>query len=67
MRRTGAGSVADAAIWNLSDDLFDEFRSLIYREAGIALTDGKKQLFVSRMTGRLRELKLLLDQCSGLT
>jgi len=58
MRRTGAGSVADAAIWNLSDDLFDEFRSLIYREAGIALTDGKKQLFVSRMTGRLRELKL---------
>jgi chemotaxis protein methyltransferase CheR len=54
----GAANAADAAIWNLSDDLFAEFRDLIYREAGIALTDGKKQLFVSRMAGRLRELKL---------
>jgi chemotaxis protein methyltransferase CheR len=53
-----AGSVADRAIWDLSDDLFAEFRDMIYREAGIALTDGKKQLFVSRMAGRLRELKL---------
>jgi chemotaxis protein methyltransferase CheR len=59
MARAGAASnVADPAIWNLSDDLFAEFRDLIYREAGIALTDGKKQLFVSRMAGRLRELKL---------
>ena len=56
-RASGAG-VADPAIWNLSDDLFAEFRDLIYREAGIALTDAKKQLFVSRMAGRLRELKL---------
>jgi chemotaxis protein methyltransferase CheR len=54
----GAADVAERAIWNLSDDLFAEFRDMIYREAGIALTDGKKQLFVSRMAGRLRELKL---------
>jgi chemotaxis protein methyltransferase CheR len=57
-RARAAEGVAERAIWNLSDDLFAEFRDMIYREAGIALTDGKKPLFVSRMAGRLRELKL---------
>ena len=42
--------------WEISDDLFARFRALIYREAGIALTDGKKSLLVSRVAGRLREL-----------
>jgi chemotaxis protein methyltransferase CheR len=53
-----AWSVADAPVWDLSDALFTDFRNLIYREAGIALNDGKKQLFISRMAGRLRELHL---------
>ena len=35
-----------------------EVRELIYREAGIALTDSKKSLLVSRVAGRLRELGL---------
>lgn len=42
----------------LDDGLFERFRALIYREAGIALGDGKKSLFISRMAGRLRELGL---------
>jgi chemotaxis protein methyltransferase CheR len=42
--------------WDISDELFAKYRALIYREAGIALTDGKKSLLVSRVAGRLREL-----------
>ena len=42
--------------WELSDELFAKFRDLIHREAGIALTDGKKSLLISRVAGRLREL-----------
>ena len=42
--------------WELSDEVFAKFRELIYREAGIALTDGKKSLVISRLAGRLREL-----------
>ena len=44
--------------WEISDELFARFRDLIYREAGIALTDQKKQLLISRVAGRLRELGL---------
>jgi chemotaxis protein methyltransferase CheR len=44
--------------WDISDELFARYRELIYREAGIALTDGKKSLLVSRVAGRLRELGL---------
>ena len=42
--------------WELSDELFAQFRVLIHREAGIALNDGKKSLLISRVAGRLREL-----------
>ncbi len=42
----------------LDDALFNRFRELIYREAGIALTDMKKALLVGRLAGRLRELGL---------
>jgi len=42
--------------WDLSDELFAKFRVLIHREAGIALTEGKKSLLISRVAGRLREL-----------
>lgn len=59
MSRGQAASVlANSPLWNISDELFATFRDLIYREAGIALTEGKKSLFVSRMAGRLRELQL---------
>jgi chemotaxis protein methyltransferase CheR len=51
--------IVDAHLqWDLSDALFAKYRDLIYREAGIALTDGKKSLLVSRVAGRLRELGL---------
>jgi chemotaxis protein methyltransferase CheR len=44
--------------WEISDELFAKYRELIYREAGIALTDSKKSLLISRVAGRLRELGL---------
>jgi chemotaxis protein methyltransferase CheR len=54
-----ARPVMDAmSAWEISDQLFGKFRDLIYREAGIALTDGKKSLLISRLSGRLRELGL---------
>ena len=40
----------------VDDVVFAKFRDLIYREAGIALTDMKKALLVGRLAGRLREL-----------
>jgi chemotaxis protein methyltransferase CheR len=49
---------AELPNWEISDRLFDQFRTLIYREAGIALADGKQSLLVSRVAGRLRELGL---------
>ena len=42
----------------VDDALFAKYRDLIYREAGIALTDMKKALLVGRLAGRLRELRL---------
>jgi chemotaxis protein methyltransferase CheR len=42
----------------IDDTLFAKYRDLIYREAGIALTDMKKALLVGRLAGRLRELGL---------
>jgi chemotaxis protein methyltransferase CheR len=44
--------------WEISDELFAKYRELIYCEAGIALTDSKKSLLISRVAGRLRELGL---------
>jgi chemotaxis protein methyltransferase CheR len=44
--------------WEISDELFAKYRELIHREAGIALTDSKKSLLISRVAGRLRELGL---------
>jgi chemotaxis protein methyltransferase CheR len=44
--------------WDISDELFAKYRDLIYNEAGIALNDSKKQLLISRVAGRLRELNL---------
>jgi chemotaxis protein methyltransferase CheR len=50
-------SLVDSPLhWELSDELFAKFRELIHREAGIALTEGKKSLLISRLAGRLREL-----------
>jgi chemotaxis protein methyltransferase CheR len=54
-----AASIVDSPLhWELSDELFAKYRDLIYRESGIALTDQKKSLLVSRVAGRLRELNL---------
>ncbi|MDY6935461.1 MAG: CheR family methyltransferase [Spirochaetota bacterium] len=44
--------------WNLKDEEFELFRDLIYREAGINLTEVKKALVQSRLMKRLRLLKL---------
>ena len=40
----------------ITDAVFERFRDLIYREAGISLTEAKKTLLVGRLAGRLREL-----------
>ena len=54
--RSGPQAVGLPSQWEISDELFARFRDLIYREAGIALTDGKQSLLISRLAGRLREL-----------
>jgi chemotaxis protein methyltransferase CheR len=52
-------SIVDSPLhWEVSDALFAKYRELIHREAGIALTEGKKSLLISRLAGRLRELGL---------
>lgn len=43
---------------NISDDEFDAFREIIFREAGISLSDAKKTLVVSRLAKRLRLHKI---------
>jgi chemotaxis protein methyltransferase CheR len=54
-----SASIVDSPLlWEISDELFAKYRELIHREAGIALTEGKKSLLVSRVAGRLRELGL---------
>ena len=59
MTPSRAASVVDSPLqWEVSDELFAKYRDLIYRESGIALTDQKKSLLVSRVAGRLRELNL---------
>ncbi|MBM4134840.1 MAG: hypothetical protein FJ245_13860 [Nitrospira sp.] len=42
----------------ITDREFEQFRSLVYEESGIKLDGGKKTLLVSRLSKRLRELKL---------
>lgn len=42
----------------LSDDEFEQFRALVYRESGISLNQNKKSLIVSRLAKRLRALGL---------
>ena len=42
----------------ITDREFDRIRELIYREAGIALSDSKRALVCSRLAKRLRALNL---------
>lgn len=42
----------------LNNDVFEQFRALIYRECGINLTDHKRALFSSRLQKRLTQLGL---------
>jgi len=42
----------------ITNDEFERFRALIYRESGISLSDGKRSLVVSRLSKRLRDLDL---------
>jgi len=44
--------------YTITDEEFERFRSLVYRESGISLNDGKKSLVVSRLSNRLRTLGL---------
>nr|MBI3614074.1 protein-glutamate O-methyltransferase CheR [Nitrospirota bacterium] len=44
--------------YTITDEEFERFRSLVYRESGISLNDGKKSLLVSRLSKRLRTLGL---------
>jgi chemotaxis protein methyltransferase CheR len=45
-------------IINITDDEFLVFKKLVYGLVGINLTEGKKNLVVSRLSGRIRELSL---------
>jgi len=42
----------------LTDQEFDAIRDMIYREAGISMSDAKRALVCARLAKRLRELKL---------
>jgi chemotaxis protein methyltransferase CheR len=42
----------------ITDEEFERFRSLVYEESGISLSDGKKSLLVARLSKRLRALGL---------
>lgn len=46
------------ALYQIDDETFDEIRDLIYREAGVSLSDGKRALVCCRLAKRLRTLKL---------
>lgn len=46
------------AITPLSDDEFEFFRSVVYRETGIKLSDMKRSLLQSRLLRRMRELRI---------
>ena len=44
--------------FSITADEFHRFQELVYQQAGIALSDNKKSLIVSRLSKRLRELEL---------
>lgn len=50
--------VPTAAGSTISDDEFQAIRHLIYREAGISMSEAKRALVCSRLAKRLRHLKL---------
>ncbi|MFW5770850.1 MAG: SAM-dependent methyltransferase, partial [Spirochaetota bacterium] len=52
-----ANSVSGGII-ELDDKQFNLFREIIYREAGIKLSDMKKAIVQSRLLRRLRELHI---------
>jgi chemotaxis protein methyltransferase CheR len=44
--------------YKITSDEFEQFRTLVYKESGISLGDGKRSLIVSRLSKRLRDLSL---------
>lgn len=44
--------------YEITSDEFEQFRTLVYKESGISLGDGKRSLIVSRLSKRLRDLSL---------
>lgn len=57
LSRTNAG-VVEGGLSMIDDAHFEAIRRLIYREAGISLSDAKRALVCSRLGKRLRELHL---------
>ncbi len=55
---TAAPPMAATDVRPLSDHEFLLFQRLIYRQAGIFLSDSKKELLVARLRRRLRELEI---------
>jgi chemotaxis protein methyltransferase CheR len=55
---TERASALDATLRSISDREFRLFQELIYREAGIHLSDVKRALLVGRLAKRLRQLGL---------
>lgn len=54
----GNGRYQSSGGFSISKSEFDLFRELIYRQTGISLADHKRELIVSRLSRRLRTLKL---------
>ena len=62
MEEGDATSFASGAMctmdYGISTDEFERFRTLIYDESGISLSEQKRTLLASRLSKRLRDLEL---------
>ncbi len=51
-------ALSNTTHYSITDEEFSQFKTLLYDESGITLSDHKKTLLVSRLTKRLRKLEL---------
>ncbi|MEW6542931.1 MAG: protein-glutamate O-methyltransferase CheR [Nitrospirota bacterium] len=51
-----ASTASETMEYQITDEEFERFRSLVYRESGINLSQSKRSLLVSRLSKRLRAL-----------
>lgn len=51
-------ALSNTTHYSITDEEFSQFKTLLYDESGITLSEHKKTLLVSRLTKRLRKLEL---------